>query len=144
MTRTLESKSIGRAPSCDLVIDHPSVSDVHARLALQADGGLLLLDQGSESGLGIDRGCGWRRAVKVRLCAGDRIRIGDAEAPLARLAGLFSPGAEAGPPRGRKAFESMVPGVEVPLPLNLGAARRGRLRRNPFTGQIEHEEPETP
>jgi hypothetical protein len=84
-----------------------------------------------EAPLELGRGDAWARALRVTLCAGDRIRLGDVEVPLERICAPF--GARL---------------VLRPPPLPTGPARAGekgtrrlsRPVRNPITGLIEDRE----
>ena len=81
--RTLELKNgeavIGRSPSCDIVINHPTVSRQHARLIVQG-GSLRLVDLGSTFGTSRN---GTTLAGEVDIAAGDRLRIGRVEVIVA-------------------------------------------------------------
>lgn len=107
-----------------------------ARLALRSDGALWVL-AGDEAGGAflIDRGSGWVRARRVRLCRGDRLRVGDADYDAGALCALI--GIET-PHTGVAAPASRVPGLAAPEPLRAPADMLEKLRRNPGTGQIEH------
>ena len=65
---------IGRAPSCDILLDDDGVSRKHARILCQPDGAVLLMDLGSTNGT-------WVEGEKVdlrQLIDGDRVQIGSA------------------------------------------------------------------
>lgn len=89
MTSETGGKTCGQAPSCDLVLDHPGVAAVHARLGVGADGLITLEDSGSENGTFLHRNDQWIRVRKVTLCVGDRIRFATQEVPLEQLTGVF-------------------------------------------------------
>jgi pSer/pThr/pTyr-binding forkhead associated (FHA) protein len=63
---------IGRADSCNLVIDSPTVSRRHAELRLY-NGDWLLSDLGSANGTWVN---GWR-VDQVVLRPGDEVRLGE-------------------------------------------------------------------
>ena len=65
--------SIGRANACDLAIDDPTVSRVHARLE-RAQDGWLLYDLGSTNGTRVN---GWLVREQVSVQAGDLVRFGE-------------------------------------------------------------------
>ncbi|NWF69257.1 MAG: protein kinase [Chloroflexi bacterium] len=65
---------IGREPDCDILLDHHSVSRLHARLARKMDGGYSLTDLGSTNGTWIDNlrltaqlETGWPRGSIARI-----------------------------------------------------------------------------
>lgn len=66
----------GRDPSCDVVVDHPTVSSRHARLVLVRSG-LVLEDLGSTNGTYL----GGRRVDRARVERGADVRIGDVQLP---------------------------------------------------------------
>lgn len=139
MTGKETSKACGRDAGNDLVLDHPSVSRVHARVTLAQDGFLWLEDQGSSNGTFVRR-CGtWLRAEKALLCAGDEVRLGDREVALKRLAALFGDAPRLG--------ERQLPLQPRQIPaglrdaLNAPGERLSKPRRNPVTGKIEDKPP---
>ena len=135
----MNTRTIGRDSSCDLTLEHSTVSRFHARLELAANGSLSLVDTGSRNGSYLRRNDAWVRFRKVTLCVGDTIRFGECEVSLEKLSGLF--GKQAGVRLGAKYF-SLRQGVK-------GKATRGewdetgpslqKPRRNPLTGKIEED-----
>lgn len=77
--------SIGRTGSSDLIIDDNSVSKIHASIAADADGNLLLADTGSTNGTFIN---GERIAYgkAIPLEDGAKVKFGEAEAVFERVA----------------------------------------------------------
>ncbi len=67
-----ESKCIGRSPQADIVVNEPSLSRLHARLTLLADGSLEIEDLGSTNGIFVND----RRQQSTRVEFGDRVRVG--------------------------------------------------------------------
>src|SRR5438046_10600574 len=65
---------IGRHPRCDLVLPDPEVSRLHARLSLDDEGNVYLVDNGSRNGTFVNR---IRIMVEQQLHDGDLIRICD-------------------------------------------------------------------
>lgn len=63
--------TVGRAPDCDIILDHPSVSWHHARIEPQA-GGYLIIDLGSTNGIFLDE----TRVKRAFAPAGSVIRVG--------------------------------------------------------------------
>lgn len=80
LVRPDEVLRVGRAPACELVLDHPSVSRLHAEL--QGDGGdWRLLDLGSKNGSFVD-GIAIRDVPLRRACW---LRFGDIHCEFAPL-----------------------------------------------------------
>jgi len=137
-------KTCGREPSCDLVLEHSTLSRLHARIELADDGLVCIHDAGSINGTFLNRNDSWIRARRITLCIGDRIRFGDIEVPLERLTAVFGKRASIRlearrfPPRHGRA-------VAKPL---TGQADHGpalhKPRRNPATGKIEEIHPAKP
>lgn len=65
--------TIGRDPSCDVWVDAPGVSRLHARLRLTADGAAMLEDCNSTNGTYVARS---RITAPTRLHDGDEIHFG--------------------------------------------------------------------
>ncbi len=134
-------KTSGREPTCDLVVDHPSVSRVHAKVSLGDNGLLTVEDANSHNGTYLQRNETWIRVAKVKLCIGDRIRFGEREVPLEKLTGLFQH--RAGVKLGPRHFSPRRPsGSTRPLSATLPAEESmQKPRRNPVTGKIEEDQP---
>jgi pSer/pThr/pTyr-binding forkhead associated (FHA) protein len=135
----MKFKTCGRDTSCELVIEHPTVSRLHARIELAEDGLLVLKDADSSNGMYLNRNDSWIRASRVTLCAGDRIRFGDCEVALERLTAVFGNrsnarlGAMHFPVRKRHSGAALNTDRKTPVdPLH-------KPRRNPATGKIEDE-----
>lgn len=64
---------MGRSSSCDLQVDDPSVSRLHAALVRRPRRGIYLVDLGSREGTYVN---GERIKGEVLLMPGDRIRLG--------------------------------------------------------------------
>jgi len=134
-----ETRTCGRDPGCDLVLDHPTLSRLHARLELGADGLVWVNDADSVNGTFVNRNDTWVRIRKVALCIGDRIRFGDVEVPLMELTAIFGRHAktrlEVKRFRVKHAKNSTRPAA--------GQADHGpalnKPRRNPVTGKIEED-----
>jgi pSer/pThr/pTyr-binding forkhead associated (FHA) protein len=65
---------IGRSPSCEFQITHPTISSLHCELIL-TDGGVILRDLESTNGTFV----GGRQVREARLSDGDTVRLGDVE-----------------------------------------------------------------
>ena len=70
-----ETKTIGRSPQADIVIDEPSLSRLHARVTFTNEGRTLVEDLGSTNGVSVN---GARQGTAT-LAAADRVRFGLAE-----------------------------------------------------------------
>ena len=70
-----ESKTIGRSADADVIIDEPSLSRLHARIRMGADGAVTIEDLGSTNGIFVNGT--QRRAATVT--AGDTVRLGALE-----------------------------------------------------------------
>jgi pSer/pThr/pTyr-binding forkhead associated (FHA) protein len=70
-----ERITIGRAPHCDLVVDDPLVSLIHASLVMGVVS-LCIRDEGSTNGTFVNEGRVWG---DLPLLPTDRIRIGRTE-----------------------------------------------------------------
>jgi pSer/pThr/pTyr-binding forkhead associated (FHA) protein len=75
-----ESLTVGRAASCDLVVDDNYVSNVHARIFLR-DGSYFIEDLGSTNGTYMNR---TKVAAPVAIRPGDEVRMGKATLELRR------------------------------------------------------------
>jgi len=77
MTRPERKSTIGRAPTCDIVLADESVSRVHAELAFLADGRLLVTDCRSTQGTVLLRVGGAQIKVRQELVSPqDSLRFG--------------------------------------------------------------------
>ncbi len=70
-----DTKTIGRATIADIVVDEPSLSRLHARMRVDADGAVTIEDLGSTNGVFVN---GSRRAIAM-VTAGDTVRLGAIE-----------------------------------------------------------------
>jgi len=133
----LKTKTIGREDSCDLVLEHPTASRVHAHLELLKDGELSVVDANSRNGTFLNRNDDWIRVKRVKLCVGDQLRFGDSKVDLQELTATygnktnirlgdkyFSLRQRKGAPGRVNDWEQAGPALQKP-------------RRNPLTGKIE-------
>ena len=137
MSSAMKIKTCGRDSSCDLVLEHPTVSRVHARVELTEDGLVSLQDNDSRNGMYLNRNDTWIRARRITLCIGDRIRLGDIEVPLEQFTAVFGD-------RSRARLEARhFPLKRANNGTYLFASGQGqepslqKPRRNPVTGKIE-------
>lgn len=140
MSNGLEIKTCGRDATCDLVLEHSTLSRLHARFELADDGLVSIHDVDSSNGTFLNRNDSWIRIRKITLCIGDRVRFGDIEVPLERLTAVFGKRAtirlEARrfPARHGKTAARSRTGQPLTGPsLN-------KPRRNPATGKIEEDQ----
>jgi len=130
-------KTIGRASECNLVVDHESVSRLHANIEVTEEGYLAVQDALSSNGTFLHRNGRWIRARKVILGSQDRIRFGDHEVPLDHLIELFGSQSrvrlrEGYSVRGKPLlFDDMLTDLTKPKIV------LENPRRNPLTGDIE-------
>lgn len=75
--------TLGRAPTCDVILDGTDVSALHARIERTADGGLELVDAGSTNGIRANR----TRVTRLTLGEVSDVRLASAHLRL------VSPGA---------------------------------------------------
>ena len=132
-----DTRTIGRAGDCDIVLDHRSVSRVHATVQATQEGYLAVLDADSSNGTFLHRNGHWIRVRKVILGTQDRVRFGEHELPVERLVELFGH-----PSRIRLREGYSVRGKPLVFDDWPGELPRPRVvlehpRRNPLTGDIE-------
>ena len=130
-------KTIGRTGECDLVLNHDSVSRLHANVDVTKEGYLAVQDSHSRNGTWLHRNGHWIRARKVILGTADRIRFGEREVPLEQLVGLFG---QRGRVRLREGYS--VRGKPLLFDDFPGERSKPKIvlenpRRNPLTGDIE-------
>ena len=86
MTHPERKYSIGRAPTCDIVLADESVSRVHAELVFLADGKLLITDCRSTQGTVLIRLGGAQISVRQELVSPlDTLRFGTITMPVKEL-----------------------------------------------------------
>jgi pSer/pThr/pTyr-binding forkhead associated (FHA) protein len=132
-----DSKRIGRAPGCELRLEHDSVSRLHASVEVTEEGYLAVFDNDSSNGSFLHRNGRWVRVKRVVLGTQDRIRFGEEEVVLDRLVDLFDQRSRV---RLREGYD--VRGKPLVFESFTGEAARPRVvlenpRRNPLTGDIE-------
>ena len=79
------SISIGRSASCDITIDHRTVSREHANIEKRSDGSIVIIDKNSVNGTFVNS---YRINGRTKISKGDRLNIGWFEVPLE---GIISP-----------------------------------------------------
>jgi pSer/pThr/pTyr-binding forkhead associated (FHA) protein len=132
-----ETRTIGRDPGCNVLLQHGSVSRIHATAWLTSEGYLAVQDADSSNGTFLHRNGRWIRVRKVILGNQDRIRFGEQEFELERLVACFGQRSRV---RLREGYS--VRGKPLVFDDRLGELRKPRSvlenpRRNPLTGDIE-------
>lgn len=74
------TKTIGRGPAADFILDAPLVSRLHCRLTADRSDQLVLEDLGSTNGTEVNG----ERVQRAVLREGDRLRIGRVELAVSR------------------------------------------------------------
>ena len=138
MSTQLNSKVCGRETTCDLVLDHSTVSRYHAQIELADDDRVFVCDNDSRNGTFLNRNDSWIRIKKVTLCIGDRIRFGDIEVSLKDITAVFGRHSNA---RLEARHFALGTGAKAFVrQLDHGPALQ-KPRRNPATGKIEERQP---
>ena len=135
------SKTCGQESSCDLVLDHPAVAPVHARLGQGDDGLITLEDAGSQNGTFLQRNDLWIQVRKVTLCIGDRIRFGEHEVTLEQLAGVFGQQANIRLESRHFSLKHGGDGVRSYAGQGVHEPLLQKPRRNLATGKLEEDNP---
>jgi len=81
--------TIGKNATCDLQLDDPTVSGLHAQARLDSGRFLWIRDESSARGMFLKRHDRWVRARLVALCVGDTLRFGDVEITLDQITGQY-------------------------------------------------------
>lgn len=128
---------IGRSPFADIVVADASVAPHHLELVLTENGRLHATDCGSEAGTWLGAGDAdgagaWTRVRQAFIAADQPLRLGEHVTSAARLL--------AGVREGVTERRPLAEGGETaaPEPVDGGRARirRGRVERDPRTGEI--------
>ena len=110
------------------------------RIALRSDASIWLIAH-NDSEFSLNRGNGWIRAGKIRLCLNDRVRISGSEVSISELCrelGIdFQQACDATRKMSGQSGKNALEPVSVPAGVIEDA------RRNPDTGQIESSTKET-
>ncbi|QQS41755.1 MAG: FHA domain-containing protein [Acidobacteriota bacterium] len=107
--------SVGRSGTNDIVIDDPSVSKVHASVALSSSGGIVIADTGSTNGTFIG-GSRMPYGKAAPLSDGMKVRFGDIEA-LVSISSVLQNSVNADPaPSGDETPVPVTEAFDVPEP----------------------------
>jgi pSer/pThr/pTyr-binding forkhead associated (FHA) protein len=101
---------VGRDPTCDILINDPSISRRHCQFTLDSDGALVVRDLGSTNGVYVDD----RRVSKATVTPGEIVQIGSVLIRPEWTEQPVSPGGE------------MSPNADQPV-IDLGETRPMRI-----------------
>lgn len=137
MTDVKNIKTLGRNETCDVRIDHSSVSPVHAHIELADDGLVSVQEADSGAEIFLNRNNVWIRIRRVTLCIGDSIRLGEIEIPLHRLTAVFGSHSNARLESKHFALRNKNSGNRLFSHASDQETSLQKPRRNPLTGKIE-------
>ena len=137
----MQTKTCGRESSCDIFLDNPGISPLHARIELAVDGLVCVVDIESDNGTFLNRNDVWIRVRKVTLCIGDRIRFGDIEVPSDQLVSVFGNESNARLEARHFAPRHVSSGTKLFVKHHDHGPVLQKPRRNPKTGKIEEDRP---
>jgi len=140
MSSQASSRSAGRDPRCDLVLDEAGISRFHATLELADNGLVSVIDKDSSNGVFLSRSDRWIRVRKITLCIGDRVRFGEFEIPLQRLTSVFGEHSNARLEARHFALKDRTNSARAYADLPGSAPLLNKPVRNPVTGKIEEQE----
>lgn len=109
---------IGRGEECEISINHPSVSRVHAELRPFGDGRYEVVDLGSANGVRVN-GVELPHSL---LDARDVIELGDVVLKFIPAGQIYIPGTDETMKRGFETAQKPTPGVGTPVKIAIGAA----------------------
>jgi len=124
-----------------MVLEHESVSPLHAHIDLADDGLVCVVDLESDNGTFLNRNDIWIRIRKVTLCIGDRIRFGDVEVSIDRLVSVFGNETNARLETRHFAPRQISSGAKTFVKHHDHGPALQKPRRNPKTGKIEEDRP---
>ena len=131
--------TIGRSRTADIRLQDRSVSRMHAELIVAARGLLHIADRSSANGTWVGSGGAWKRVRQHTVRPSDRLRFGRAELTAAELLSRIPERPEDGAGAwGSSRSVAVAPrGATTGLPDD--GLPRGRVRRNPLTGEVVRE-----
>ena len=128
---SIRAYTIGRTPDNDIVINHDTVSRLHAELVVLDDGRAYLTDCGSTSGTSVYRQNQWQSIEQDFVSQGETLSFGDMEMAVSSLVTQI--------PRGRSGSRhtSSNGGISNAENVSINSTPRGvRVKRDPRTGEI--------
>jgi pSer/pThr/pTyr-binding forkhead associated (FHA) protein len=130
---------MGRETSCDLVLEHPTISRFHACIELAADGLVSIRDTDSSNGTFLKRNGAWIQVKKATLCIDDHIRFGEHEVPLEKLTAVFGSRSNARLEARHFSLRHAGKGAGSFAELLDSEPALLKPKRNPATGKIEED-----
>lgn len=129
--------TIGSNATCDLRLDDPTVSGLHAQARLDHGHFLWLRDENSARGMFLGRNDGWVRARLIAVCVGDQLRFGDVEVQVEQITRLFEDPSEVrlAPTPAPSVFDSQTGRYKLRNPDD--DPTFSTPKRNPDTGDLE-------
>ena len=133
----MKTKTLGRNADCNIILNHQSVSRVHAQIQLTEEGYLAVQDLNSGNGTFLHRNGSWIRIKKVVLGTQDRIRFGEKELELEKLVQVFGDHHRVRLREGYSVRGKPLVFDQHMLDLPKAKTILENPRRNPITGNIE-------
>jgi pSer/pThr/pTyr-binding forkhead associated (FHA) protein len=129
--------TIGSNATCDLRLDDPSVSGLHAQARIDHSRFLWVRDERSARGMFLNRNDNWIQVRLITACVGDRLRFGDVEVELEQITRLFEdPSAvRLAPTPSPSVFDSQTGRFKLRDPDD--DPTFSTPKRNPDTGELE-------
>jgi adenylate cyclase len=123
--------SIGRKPDNDIVLNHESISRLHAELVLTDDGRAYLTDCGSSCGTGVMRQGKWENIQQAFIDTSELLRFGKYEIAAGSLLAQIPRREISSPPPSASDVSSQSDVTQSDMsPLGVP------VRRDPETGEI--------
>jgi pSer/pThr/pTyr-binding forkhead associated (FHA) protein len=133
----MKMKTLGRDAECNIVLDHESVSRMHAQIRITDEGYLAIQDVNSGNGTFLNRNNRWIRVKKAILGTEDRIRFGEQELPLEKLVEALGGDRRVRLREGYSVRGKPLVFDQHRLDLHKPKVILENPRRNPVTGNIE-------
>lgn len=124
--------TIGRGTEADIRLADDSISRLHAELVVSAGGLLHVADRSSTNGTWIRSRGRWERVRQRMVEPLDRLRLGELEVPVFELVRRIPDSIELP----RTSRPEATPARAQPQSSADDGLPRGRVRRNPLTGEV--------
>jgi len=128
---SIRAYTIGRTPDNDVVVNHDTVSRLHAELVMLDDGRAYLTDCGSTSGTSVYRQNQWQQIQQDFVNQGETLSFGDMELSVSSLIAQL-PRSRSSAPQASVSNSNAYAGA-VDKDTNPQGVR---VRRDPRTGEI--------